>query len=157
MTPVGKKSEHYCTQADAIARLEKYTNEMSKILIGNGNPEDGLAFKTLASVKDRKQLHDNIKEIKEGVDSLEKGLEANTTVVTNLVTYQETQERARLVKEKEEKRRYDRVNNKRNRVFRLAGIFIALAGILAGAYFSYRRSEEVKDTNEREIHLFEVK
>jgi hypothetical protein len=53
----GNEVIHYCTQAEAIDR-------MNLLIIGNGHPEDGLAFKTAQMTKD-------VGEIKEVVKKLE--------------------------------------------------------------------------------------
>lgn len=65
--------EHsYCTQEETIAR-------MSLILVGNGKPEEGLAYKVLA-------MHDNIENIKEGVEKLQSRAEANAKAASSAVS-----------------------------------------------------------------------
>ena len=54
---VGTSVIHYCTQGEAIARL-------NTLIVGNGHPEDGLAFKTA-------KMTDDVAEIKEVVKKLE--------------------------------------------------------------------------------------
>lgn len=68
-----KKSEpdYYCTQEEAIRR-------MSLILVGNGKPEDGIAFKVLT-------MHDNIEDIKKGVEQLQERAEANAKAASSAV------------------------------------------------------------------------
>lgn len=47
---------HDCTQREVIKRL-------SELIVGNGHPEDGLAFKVQESLKDREQLHKSLQSI----------------------------------------------------------------------------------------------
>ena len=67
-----KVVEHFCTQEEAIARI-------NAILVGNGHPEDGLAYKVLA-------MHDNIENIKDGVGKLQGRAEANAKAASSAVT-----------------------------------------------------------------------
>jgi len=54
---------HVCTQAEQIEK-------MSLLLVGNGHPEDGIAFKVLVMAKDFPELHKDIEEIKRIVTNL---------------------------------------------------------------------------------------
>ena len=54
---------HVCTQAEQIEK-------MSLLLVGNGHPEDGIAFKVLVMAKDFPELRKDIEEIKRIVTNL---------------------------------------------------------------------------------------
>jgi hypothetical protein len=51
---------HYCTQEEAIKRI-------NTILVGNGHPEDGLAFVVRASLNDIKDIKVDISDIKKDI------------------------------------------------------------------------------------------
>lgn len=55
------KKIHYCSQEETIKRL-------SYIIVGNGTPESGLAFKMAQSMEDRKDLHNKLNYMESALD-----------------------------------------------------------------------------------------
>jgi hypothetical protein len=53
---VNNEVVHYCTQAEAIDR-------MNLLIVGNGHPEDGLAFKTAKMTEDVAEIKDVVKKL----------------------------------------------------------------------------------------------
>lgn len=76
---------HYCTQEETIKR-------MNYLLIGNGEPEDGMLFKFSTFMREHKIIVDDIAEIKDGVQGLHKRSDENklaaATVASALEKYQ---------------------------------------------------------------------
>lgn len=82
---VKRKPDHFCTQEETIKRI-------SYLLVGNGEPEEGLAFKFAEFMKDHVVVVKNIEEIKEGVKGLHERSDENraaaVTVANALEKYQ---------------------------------------------------------------------
>jgi hypothetical protein len=73
---------HFCTQEEAIARI-------NTILIGNGHPEDGLAFVVRKSITDIAEIKDCLKELN---GSVKTSIEASAKTGKALELYKKEME-----------------------------------------------------------------
>lgn len=79
-----KRPAHFCTQEETIKRI-------NYLLVGNGNPKEGILFKFEQFMNEHGDLIEDIKEIKEGVRGLhsraDENKQAAATVASALEKY----------------------------------------------------------------------
>jgi hypothetical protein len=130
---------HKCSKEDVLDR-------MSRILVGNGHPEEGMAFQFKEFMKDHVRVLNDITEIKnkvtEAIDSSGKAIRAIETYKT------ETESFANGVKEKEEREAIAealaaRVKRDRwQRIFWIITAIIGVSGIWISVLFGVRNGNK---------------
>jgi len=103
---------HYCTQEEAIKR-------MSHILVGNGHPEDSLAFKQAQTSEDIKDIKELLHEIKSNYAGLSDSLK----------TF------------KAELKGRDDANNKSfSKTIQIVGVIVAFLGVIGGMVIGFNKT-----------------
>ena len=152
-----RKVNHCCTQEENLRR-------MNEILIGNGHPEDGLAFRFKEFMIDHKAVVENIEEIKEGVKGLHKRADDNAKAAA---TAQSAIEKFKL-----EIKSYDRgikdrdaaelvaiefaATKKRDRrqlVFWIIAAVVAILSVWIAVYSSLNNGRKIDDSNENKAWI----
>lgn len=109
-TRTKKVSDHYCTKEEAFDRV-------NLLLVGNGDPESGLAFKVARLADQFKETHTDVKEIKDSVKVLAKmyddTFDAASSVASAFEQYKSEREyytkgKESVIDEEEKKREEDR-------------------------------------------------
>ena len=141
-----KSGIHYCSQEETIKRI-------NLILIGNGHPEDGLAFKVLHMAKTHesilsslKDINSNVKELSEKYDT---AITASKTAVNAIENYKN--EVAQFQKGKEEVIKELDKNTTKNHsrkltVLQTIGIIVAALMLCIATFNSFRKSKNIITT-----------
>ena len=126
---------HVCTQSENIEK-------MNLILLGNGHPEDGLAYKVI-------KMTDDITAIKKGVDSLhESNHEAQkiaTTALNAVEGYKKEMSGLEKGKDNEIKTKAERRADAQKTLQLIATIIMAV-GLIITAYFGYLGNKKQNTT-----------
>jgi hypothetical protein len=137
---------HYCSQEETIKRI-------NLILIGNGHPEDGLAFKVLHMAKTHESILTSLKDINGSVKELSEkydtAINASKTAINAIETYKN--EVAQFQKGKEEvikelDKNTIKSHSKTIKVLQLIGIIVAVLMLCVTTYNSFKKSKTTNVT-----------
>jgi len=139
-----RRSTHKCSEKVQLDR-------MRVILVGNGDPKTGLAFKMEASIKDITSIKDDISEIK---NQLKESITAASTAASSLEKYKievkafndgkdDVEEKQSIADELRRSRKRD----KRMATFNIVALCLTMVGVFFAVFFGFRNgktSEEIK-------------
>jgi len=124
--------DHYCSQEEVI-------NRISKILVGNGNPEDGFVYRVLQMASDQKHIAEVLSQMTKNLEQIQVNneglLEEITQVRGSLETFKATmQGRDDAMKAGDEKARSLTTRN-----IQIIGVIIAFLVLGSGMYFGFKK------------------
>jgi hypothetical protein len=133
------ETTHFCTQEDAI-------NRINLILVGNGHPEDGLAFVVKAMTKDMSEIKTHLSAVNANISE---AIKAATTSSSALELYKKETESIERGKVEAEGRQQLAESLKRANIRdNWYKVFTALA-LIASIYFGFannKKSSKIETT-----------
>jgi hypothetical protein len=147
MTPIPKtKIIHYCTQEEAISRI-------NLILVGNGHPEDGIAYKVLQMAKTHESILASLEKIdnniKELSDKYDIAIDCSKTAKNAIDNYKREVEQfekgKEVILEKVDKWG-DKKHSKIIRIATLIGVVISAILLSLTVYNSFKPKTVVEET-----------
>lgn len=134
-----------CTQTENIAKL-------NLVLLGNGNPENGIAFKVLRMADSHELIKDDISEIKDSigklVSSYDESFKLASTVNSAFERYKAECAQFEAGKQTQTTSR----NNKASRWLQTAAVVIASVMMIFG-YINIKRDSDTLNTKFTEIEM----
>lgn len=147
-----KKEMHYCTQNEAI-------NRINLILVGNGDPKTGVLFKVVAMTDMVDTIHSNIEKISLSINGLAEKYE-NNLIATQKATsafeiYKSENQgilkgKEQVIQDIDKSKEQSRTNFLKK--LQVVGTIIATLSFLVMAYFqyaNYNRTKTIKAEVER--------
>lgn len=145
------KNIHVCTQEDAIVRI-------NTLLVGNGNPKSGLAFKVERLSDQFEETHADVKEIKQSLKDLTKmyddTFDAASSVASAFEQYKAEKESYRQGKESVINEVVKKKDDNKKITTIVLSILVLLVTIINvyGAYFSRENNILNKDAVKTKVN-----
>ena len=141
--PTPKGVVHICNQEDVLKRHSVLLERQGRVLLGNGNEEDGLLFLLRAHLKEHSVVLEDIKDIKlklSVVTEVNKELDIQRQVSLRV--------KAEEDKNKEKKEKTDEIKDRKHAFSwtKLSIVIAALAFVVMAAFQILNYLEREKDT-----------
>jgi len=155
--PAIRARHHLCEKEEIISRL-------SVLLIGNGEPEKGFAFKMARMAEEQKSLTSDISEIKVSVKDLvdmhTKTFEAITKTATDLETYKkemaqykEGESNAEVKATRDAQIKAQTKRDNAYKTFSILALTLTIIGLAVTILLSQKNNAKTEDTNKRVENL----
>jgi len=139
---IDEKNIHICSKEEVLDR-------MSVILLGNGHPEDGLAFRFREFMKDHERVVSDISEIKNKIDI---AITSASHTAKALAEYQAEMKGFDNGQDSIEKRQAIaddlKARNKRDTrmvIFNIVALCLTFFGVLTAVYFGFTTNKNTHD------------